>query len=362
LVTSNNNNITDNTASENSDGIHLSDSSNHNIIMDNTANSNTKNHGIWLWESCNNTVTNNTANENNEGGICLDFSDNNTVTNNTANENNHSGVQLFQESCNNTVTNNIANLNNDSGICLQDFSNYNAITDNAASENSESGICLDNSSDNLIYNNYFNNTNNALDDGTNTWNISKTTGTNIIGGSWLGGNFWSDYTGTDTNGDGIGNTMLPYDSSGGIQNGGDWLPLVKPSVFDTGAGTYPSISGIHNGTITPNVDIAIDMIYTYPCAGTGGHTKYAAFSYTNGTLIAEAYWNGYVGDWYNISFSESFTLHANETYNYTIRTGSYPQIIHEPSKDVTGGTITCDEFTDVNGNVYTDWIPAIRLE
>ena len=57
---------------------------------------------------------------------------------------------------------------------------------------------------NTIYNNYFNNTNNAYDDGNNTWNIAKTDGTNIIGGSWLGGNYWSDYTGEDLDADGLG--------------------------------------------------------------------------------------------------------------------------------------------------------------
>jgi hypothetical protein len=42
-------------------------------------------------------------------------------------------------------------------------------------------------------------------------------------------------------------------------------------------------------------------------------------------------------------------FYANETYNYTIRTGSYPQIIHEPSWNATGGVITCEEFVDANG-------------
>jgi uncharacterized repeat protein (TIGR01451 family) len=85
---------------------------------------------------------------------------------------------------------------------------------------------LDYSSDNTIYNNYFNNTNNAYDDGNNIWNTTKTAGTNIIGGSWLGGNYWSDYAGTDTDGDGLGDTLLPYNSSGEIIAGGDYQPLV----------------------------------------------------------------------------------------------------------------------------------------
>jgi hypothetical protein len=125
--------------------------------------------------------------------------------------------------------------------------------------------------------------------------------------------------------------------------------------------TYPSISGIHNGTITPNQTITVTKLYTYPCPGTGGHTEYAAISYPNGTVLAKAHWNGYVGDWHNLSFNNSFTLYANETYNYTIRTGSYPQIIHESLWNATGGVLTCTEFVDANGKTYTDWIPAIRL-
>lgn len=139
------------------------------------------------------------------------------------------------------------------------------------------------------------------------------------------------------------------------------IEVVK-ACFDTGPGTYPSIPGTHICTITPSENITVSKLYTYPCPGTGGHTEYAAIAYANGTVIAEAHWNGYIGDWHNISFDKEFTLFANQTYNLTIRTGSYPQIIHEHSKEVTGGTITCISFVDANGRRYNNWIPAIRLE
>ncbi|MGC9443885.1 MAG: hypothetical protein ACP5E9_02980 [Candidatus Methanospirareceae archaeon] len=131
--------------------------------------------------------------------------------------------------------------------------------------------------------------------------------------------------------------------------------------IDTGSGTYPSSPGVHKGSITPSKTVNVSALYTYPCPGTGGHTEYAAFSYLNGTAIAEAYWDGYVDDWHNLTFNNPFTLYANETYNYTIRTGSYPQIIHAESKDAGDGTITCTSFTDANGKVYYDWIPALKL-
>ena len=131
--------------------------------------------------------------------------------------------------------------------------------------------------------------------------------------------------------------------------------------FDTGEGTYPSISGTHNGTIKPSSNINVSTLYTYPCVGTGGHTKSIEL-YDNSTPIASGMWEGYQGDWHNITITPSVTLQAGTTYNYTIVTGSYPQIIHEHSKTVTGGTITCTSFVDANGKTYTNWIPAIRLE
>ena len=129
--------------------------------------------------------------------------------------------------------------------------------------------------------------------------------------------------------------------------------------IDTGPGTYPSIFGTHNGTIKPNQTITVSMLYTYPCTGTGGHTEYARI--WNTTLDVNATWNGYVGDWHNISFNETFTLYKNKTYKYTIITGSYPQIHHKDALLTTNGWINSTEFTDANGKKYDEWIPAVRL-
>ncbi len=137
--------------------------------------------------------------------------------------------------------------------------------------------------------------------------------------------------------------------------------------FDTGktANPYPSISGTHNGSITPYETIYnVSTLYTYPCPGTGGHTEYVAFYYDPNRTekITEGHWNGYDSDWYNISFS-SFTMLANHTYYYTLKTGSYPQIHHAPvvEAEEERGIINCTSFVDANGRSYTNWIPAIRL-
>nr|QNO55602.1 hypothetical protein JLLEDACL_00001 [Methanosarcinales archaeon ANME-1 ERB7] len=191
----------------------------------NISGNNVSNHwaGIFLYKSSNNTIKNNAVNSNGEMGINLDESSNNNLINNTASSS-VVGIFLGSFSSNNILTSNTASNNYD-GIRLYDSSD-NKLTKNTASNNLDNGICLDYSSNNFIYNNYFNNTDNAWDDGNNIWNITKTLGTNIIGGPYLGGNYWSDYAGKDLDGDGLGDTLIPYNSSGNITEGGDYHPLL----------------------------------------------------------------------------------------------------------------------------------------
>lgn len=161
----------------------------------------------------------------------------NTITNNHDNGSgfliNASGLGNQEESnatftmglftiANNTITGSGTGLH----IISLHISNWNQsdITNNTI-QGCAVGIHLQNSFNNLIYNNYFNNTMNAQDDGNNTWNVTKKSGTTIINGPYLGGNYWSDYSGYDTDNDSLGDILIPYNASGTIEIGGDYHPL-----------------------------------------------------------------------------------------------------------------------------------------
>jgi len=184
------------------------------------------NYGIYLESSSSNTLSGNTAGNNAVVGIYLEDSSGNTLTNNTACDSDDvgdAGIALFYSSSN-TLTGNTV-VNNTIGFALV-LSSDNTLATNIVSGNSWRGIYVEDSSNNTIYNNRFDNVYNVQEqhEGINTWNITRTEGTNIIGGSWLGGNYWSDYAGEDTDGDGLGDTLVPY--AEGIPHCGDYLPLV----------------------------------------------------------------------------------------------------------------------------------------
>ena len=203
----------------------------------------------------------NVAGATQKAGIYLYNADYCNIANNSA-SNNKIGIHLQMGSQHNKITNNTVSNNIQRGIWLAQ-SNSNKITNNTVSDN-ENGISLSSSDDNIIYNNYFDNMNNADDNGNNIWNITKIDGANIIGGSYLGGNYWSDYAGADRDNDGLSDFLLPYNSGADIEDGGDSLPLVhvaapKLSIVKS---DYPDPVGVlrtFNVTVNPTVDVEWKM-------------------------------------------------------------------------------------------------------
>lgn len=131
------------------------------------------------------------------------------------------------------VENNII-TSNDVGISVGGIEGGYVIAGNTISFN-KNGFEDYTTGGNLIYNNYFKNTVNVNLQrnlgAKNTWNISGTAGKNIIGGSFIAGNYWAAPAGGgfsqahfDTDGDGI--SQEPY-SLNGINI--DYLPLALPS-------------------------------------------------------------------------------------------------------------------------------------
>jgi parallel beta-helix repeat protein len=156
-------------------------------------------------------------------GIHLGYSNNNSISNNICSNNRASGIILYTSN-NNSISNNIY-TNNGGGIELWLYSNYNIISDNDIYSNNY-GISLKNSNNNLIYlNDFRNNANNVYyNESANFWNSTEKVTYTHDGTKYTNylGNYWDDYSGTDANGDGIGDK--PYR----IELDKDNYPLITP--------------------------------------------------------------------------------------------------------------------------------------
>ncbi|MDQ1251763.1 MAG: hypothetical protein QG646_874 [Euryarchaeota archaeon] len=251
---SNNNNISDNRIKSNiNDGIDLLRSDN-NTILNNIINFN--NHGIVLVNASGNNLTYNQLISNtgfgfylrnsssnnlniniatgNYRGIYLLSSNSSKILSNFVSENSNYGI-LISHSNNNTISRNTANRTT-RGIHL-DSSSSNNVSGNIAASNSVSGFYMCRASHrNYFYNNYANNLINADINNTDTiWNFSKTVGENIVGGPYIGGNFWASplgdgfsQTAQDKDGDGIADLPYTWPTANGT-NITDSQPLVSVS-------------------------------------------------------------------------------------------------------------------------------------
>ncbi|MBU0469927.1 MAG: right-handed parallel beta-helix repeat-containing protein [Nanoarchaeota archaeon] len=252
----------------------------------------------------------------------------------------------------NISNNNISN----SAIGVEFFQiNHSYMTSNRIFSNTL-GLNLSQSYNNTIYNNYLNNTNNAVDDGNNRWNISQASGTNIIGGTYLGGNFWSNYNGWDTDLEGLGETLLPWNSSDNITTGGDSLPLTEVGKIACGGSTQDVLTNVtlNRNVTSDGLGAACFTIgannLTFDCNGytlIGNQTTLGILALTKtGTIIKNCNLKNFTTGFY-ISFGSLNTVKDSKIFD-NVAVGIYNHL--STNNTFQNNTV----YNNTDGNIYLD--------
>lgn len=252
--------VVNNTVSDTSYGIYVPYSSDNNISA-NTLNSNSWH--IYLTHSDSNTVGYNTI-SGGTVGIQVMYSQGNSVFNNTVSNGSYG---LYLGYCDaNTVSGNTVSLT-DWGIEIYNSSGS-TIEENLIWSNAWGFYLASNSKWNYIYhNNVLDNVKQVFQDltsGQNTWRTPTTP---------YQGNYWSNYIGEDTTGDGVGDTYLPWE-------GVDWYPLMEPWMVTHDVaviGVTPSANQVYKGEM-----VVITVVTENQ--GTWIETYNVTVTYENATL------------------------------------------------------------------------------
>ena len=356
--------------SNSQNGIYLNATSNSNTISYNNISINTKN-GIYFDDHCDsNTISNNQIHSNSYSGIRLENSSSNTLGNNVVNSNTIYGAMIVGSS--NSLHNSTLNSNEDHGVFL--FGDDNTeILDNTISRNTKEGILLQNSTSdairrntitynsrygiylnyyavsNQIYNNLiFRNSDNARDisKNQNTWYTTKTSATNIVGGTYIYGNYWSNYDeisdgALDSDDDGIADNAKTINiSSSDIGPLLDTAPPIigTPSVTPSSqaVGSYTYIST----TVTDNIEIKeVRLLVTDP---TGQTDNFSIIQNKTGNTYYCNKIYSTIGDYsFNVIAKDPRNWATSSTGSFSIHAGEPPSITdNSPTTGSPGQTFT----------------------
>ncbi|MGC9308071.1 MAG: PKD domain-containing protein, partial [Thermoplasmatota archaeon] len=264
--------------------------------------------GIYMYGCSGMTISENDILHNYRQGIYMRICTDNDILVNTVTNNIDSNVYLRASDSNQIRGNNISS--SEYGIYLL-TAHENVISSNFVTDN-DIGIQIEGGDNNIVHRNNFiyNALFNAKDSSTtNNWDYEAH------------GNFWDDYDGSDSNGDGIGDT--PYDVPGGGANQ-DQYPLMNATITDTvppvieSVTAFPSPQELNGHTnisciVTDNLKVGdVRVNVTYPDG-------------SSSVLVLKEYF----GDRYYIevnctSYGQyNYTVTANDVFNNTNSSALY---------------------------------------
>lgn len=295
----------------------LLEHSNNNLITYNNISGGTNANLVELWYSSNNIVKGNHICNSDIAGIAVTVAANNSIKQNTL-EDNYCGINILEGS-------------------------YNLVNENSL-ENNEYCVTVSGIGNRIYHNNIFGNR-----------KIMATSGSFWDNGAE--GNYWNDYNGTDFNGDGIGDTCLPW-------WGVDYYPLMAAwsmlnmfyvAVNET---TYP-FSIFSNSTVASfRFDYSLGQItfnVTGPFSSSGFCSVTVPRALFSGALIV------LIDDtWVNAIFGENAT-HVFTKFSYEHSTRRIrmliPRLIGDVNFDGVVNILDIVLVAEAYGSVQggTDW-------